>query len=68
MDLCLTGRFMDAQEAERAGLVASVVPEHVLLAEAMKAAKARRSVTAKPFDACEIYRADTQAEVFAFNL
>jgi enoyl-CoA hydratase len=40
MDLCLTGRMMDAAEAERAGLVARVVPAADLLEEAMKAAQA----------------------------
>ncbi len=38
MDLHLTGRFMDAAEAERAGLVARVVPAKDLMAEAMKVA------------------------------
>jgi len=38
MDLCLTGRMMDAAEAERAGLVARVVPADQLLDEALKAA------------------------------
>jgi enoyl-CoA hydratase len=38
MDLCLTGRMMDAAEAERAGLVARVVPADALLDEAMAAA------------------------------
>ena len=38
MDLCLTGRMMDAAEAERAGLVARVVPHEQLLDEALKAA------------------------------
>ena len=38
MDLCLSGRMMDAAEAERAGLVARVVPTADLLAEALKAA------------------------------
>jgi enoyl-CoA hydratase len=38
MDLCLTGRMMDAAEAERCGLVARVVPAADLFAEAMKAA------------------------------
>jgi enoyl-CoA hydratase len=39
MDLVLTGRMMDAAEAERAGLVARVVPAAELLAEALKAAE-----------------------------
>ena len=38
MDMCLTGRTMDAAEAERAGLVSRVVPAADLMAEAMKAA------------------------------
>ncbi|MGN6549513.1 MAG: enoyl-CoA hydratase [Pararhizobium sp.] len=38
MDLCLTGRLMDAAEAERAGLVARVVPGEALLDEALSAA------------------------------
>src|SRR5574338_1325456 len=39
MDLCLTARMMDAQEAERAGLVSRVVPAERLLYEALKAAE-----------------------------
>jgi len=39
MDLCLTGRMMDAAEAERSGLVARVVPAANLIDEAMKAAE-----------------------------
>jgi enoyl-CoA hydratase len=38
MDMHLTGRFMDAAEAERAGLVSRVVPVKNLMEEAMKAA------------------------------
>ncbi len=38
MDLCLTGRLMDAAEAERAGLVSRVVPAERCLDEAMEAA------------------------------
>jgi enoyl-CoA hydratase len=39
MDLVLTGRMMDAAEAERAGLVARVVPAEKLLEEALAAAE-----------------------------
>jgi enoyl-CoA hydratase len=39
MDLCLTGRTMDAQEAERSGLVARVVPADKLLDEAFAVAR-----------------------------
>lgn len=39
MDLCLTGRFMDADEAERSGLVARVVPADELMATTLKAAE-----------------------------
>jgi enoyl-CoA hydratase len=39
MELCLTGRMMDAAEAERAGLVARIVPTAQLLDEAMKTAE-----------------------------
>ena len=40
MDLILTGRMMDAAEAERAGLVARVVPLANLMDEAVRAADA----------------------------
>ena len=39
MEMCLTGRMMDAVEAERAGLVSRVVPLADLVNEAMKAAE-----------------------------
>ena len=39
MEMCLTGRMMDAAEAERSGLVAKVVPANELLTEAMKTAE-----------------------------
>ena len=38
MDMHLTGRFMDAAEAERSGLVSRVVPVQSLLDEALKTA------------------------------
>lgn len=38
MDMCLTGRMMDAEEAERSGLVSRIVPSGDLLEEALKAA------------------------------
>jgi len=38
MEMCLTGRMIDAEEAERAGLVARVVPLADLMTEAMKSA------------------------------
>jgi enoyl-CoA hydratase len=40
MEMCLTGRMMDAAEAERSGLVSRVVPAADLLAEAVKTAEA----------------------------
>ena len=39
MDLCLTARMMDAQEAERAGLVSRVVPLEKLMDEALAVAE-----------------------------
>ena len=38
MDMCLTARMMDAQEAERAGLVSRVVPLDKMMDEALGAA------------------------------
>jgi enoyl-CoA hydratase len=40
MEMCLTGRMMGAEEAERSGLVAKMVPAAGLLDEALKAAEA----------------------------
>ncbi len=40
MEMCLTGRMMDAAEAERSGLVARVVPAADLVEEALKSAGA----------------------------
>ena len=38
MEMCLTGRMMDAAEAERAGLVARILPEGELLDDALATA------------------------------
>ena len=38
MDMCLTGRMMDAEEAERSGLVSRIVPVNDLLEDALKVA------------------------------
>ncbi|WHT17496.1 enoyl-CoA hydratase [Crossiella sp. CA-258035] len=38
MELCLTGRMMDAEEAERAGLVSRIVPADQLLEDALATA------------------------------
>jgi enoyl-CoA hydratase len=48
MDMHLTGRFMDAEEAERSGLVSRVVPPKKLMDEAMGAAQkiAEKSIIA----------------------
>jgi enoyl-CoA hydratase len=45
MDLCLTGRMMDAAEAERSGLVARVVPAASLMDEAIKCAETIASMS-----------------------
>jgi enoyl-CoA hydratase len=45
MDLCLTGRMMDAAEAESSGLVARVVPVASLMEEAMKVAETIASMS-----------------------
>src|SRR5713226_9551785 len=45
MDLILTGRMMDAAEAERAGLVARIVPAASLMEEALKVAETIASMS-----------------------
>ena len=45
MDLILTGRIMDAAEAERAGLAARVIPAAGLMAEALRTAEAIASLS-----------------------
>jgi enoyl-CoA hydratase len=39
MDLCLSARMMDAEEAERAGLIARIIPAAKLMEETLAAAK-----------------------------
>jgi len=46
MDLCLTARMMDAEEAERAGLVSRVVPAEKVVEEAMAVAEKIASYSA----------------------
>ena len=45
MDMCLTARMMDANEAERAGLVSRIVPVEMLLEEAITAANTIASMS-----------------------
>jgi enoyl-CoA hydratase len=45
MDMCLTGRMMDAAEAERSGLVSRVIAADRLLDEAMTAAETIASMS-----------------------
>jgi enoyl-CoA hydratase len=45
MEMCLTGRMMDAEEAERANLIVRVVPQADLVASALKTAG---TIAAKP--------------------
>ena len=54
MDLCLTGRMMDAAEAERSGLVSRVVPADKLMEEALAiGGKNRRDVASRGRDGQE---------------
>jgi len=53
LELCWTGRVIDAAEAERIGLVNRVVPE----GEALSAAKElARTIAAQPFEAVRAYK------------
>jgi enoyl-CoA hydratase len=45
MEMCLTGRMMDAAEAERSGLVSRILPTAELLPEAMKVAETIASMS-----------------------
>jgi enoyl-CoA hydratase len=47
MEMCLTGRMIDAVEAERSGLVARVVPAGEFMAEVMKTAEAIAAIAVK---------------------
>lgn len=71
MDMCLTGRQMDAAEAERAGLVSRVVPAADLMSETMRAAAkiAEQSVPALMMVKEAVNRADetTLAEGIRFE-
>jgi enoyl-CoA hydratase len=53
MDLCLTGRMMDAAEAERSGLVARVVPLATLMDETLKAAETIASMSLPSVMSCK---------------
>ena len=45
MEMCLTGRMMDALEAERSGLVSRVIPAGELIADALKTAETIASMS-----------------------
>jgi enoyl-CoA hydratase len=53
MEMYLTGRMMDAAEAERSGLVAKVVPTAELIEEAVKSATAIASMAPLAAIACK---------------
>ncbi|MGE0046913.1 MAG: enoyl-CoA hydratase [Hyphomonadaceae bacterium] len=53
MEMCLTGRMMDAAEAERSGLVARVVPTDKLMEETLATAKTIASYSLPSLMACK---------------
>ena len=53
MEMCLTGRMMGAEEAERSGLVAKVVPAGELVDEAVKTAEAIAAMAPLAAVACK---------------
>ena len=53
MEMCLTGRMMDAAEAERSGLVARIVPAAELIEEAVKTATAIAAMAPLAAVACK---------------
>jgi enoyl-CoA hydratase len=60
MDMCLTGRMMDATEAERAGLVARIFPAADLISEVLKIAAliAEKSLPIAMMTKETVHRAD----------
>lgn len=71
MEMCLTGRMMDAEEAERAGLVSRIVPAADLVEEAVKTAEKiagmSRPVTALTKEAVNRSYETTLAEGIRFE-
>jgi enoyl-CoA hydratase len=71
MEMILTGRMMDAAEAERAGLVSRIVPAAELVAEALKLAEKiatlSRPVVAMAKEAVNIAHETTLAEGVRFE-
>ncbi len=64
MEMCLTGRLMDAAEAERAGLVARVLPQAELLETTLEVA---RGIAAKSLPAAMMIK-ECVNRVFETNL
>ncbi|CDO59893.1 Enoyl-CoA hydratase [Candidatus Phaeomarinobacter ectocarpi] len=71
MEMCLTGRMMDAEEAERSGLVSRIVPAADLVEEAVKTAEKiagmSRPVTALTKEAVNRSYETTLAEGIRFE-
>jgi len=71
MEMCLTGRMMDAEEAERAGLVSRIIPASDLVEEAVKTAEKiagmSRPVTALTKEAVNRSYETTLAEGIRFE-
>lgn len=71
MEMCLTGRMMDAEEAERAGLVSRIIPAADLVEEAVKTAEKiadmSRPVTALTKEAVNRSYETTLAEGIRFE-
>jgi enoyl-CoA hydratase len=62
MEMCLTGRMMGAEEAERAGLVARVVPAETLIDEALRTAA---EIAAMPTARCPCRQGNGQRRLRA---